>query len=191
MGKVPTTKRDLAGGTTPLSKLDCHRDLKPQAAPIVVHGDDLALDGLSGGIAISLEKVAVETPFQGHRVLGEDDVPVLVVEGNPLTVNFDLGAGDAEQDALVLALVERDCLSSGDGRRKGLRDEVFLDEPGVVDELQRLVLAFEADVICQDPTLLPVPRWYVSFPNLQAERSSSNPSAVSFISGEPPVMARK
>lgn len=46
-----------------------HWDLEPQAAPLVVDGDDLSFDCLSGSVAIFLDKVAAAPPFMVHRIL--------------------------------------------------------------------------------------------------------------------------
>ena len=87
---------------TVLPELNGHRDLQPQAAPLILNRDNLSFNGLSGIIAILLNQFTRKSPFQVHRVLGENDVLVLVIEGYPLAVDLDFGARNAEQNRTPL-----------------------------------------------------------------------------------------
>ena len=72
-----------------------HRHLQSQAAPLVVDGNNLSGNGLSGGVAIFLQEFARNPPFQAHRILGKDDILVLIVEGHPFAAYLDLSGESA------------------------------------------------------------------------------------------------
>ena len=74
--------------------------------PLVIDHEDRALDGVALLVAHLTEQVAVDSPLEGHGVLGLDDILVFVDEGNPLAVYLDLCAWDIEDNAMIVALIQ-------------------------------------------------------------------------------------
>ena len=89
-------------------------NFQPQAVPLVIYRDNLALDSLAGSITHLAEEVAVKPPFEIHGVLGEDEMIVLGVVCNPLPVNQYLGARDIEEDALIVTFLKVDGFAYAD-----------------------------------------------------------------------------
>ena len=120
----------------------CQRDADVfddvQPVPLVVHHDDLALQGFPSVIAHLLAEVAVESPLQFEGVLCQDERFVGIAVGDPLAVNLHLCARDVEDDALVVALAEQ-CCTCGFYRGGETRwHEVFLEKARRIDELEWL-----------------------------------------------------
>lgn len=99
-----------------------------EAVPLVIDHEDLARKGVALLVAIPAEQVAVESPFEIHWVLGEDEVFVIVTEGCPLAVDEDFGARDIEDDAVIVALLQSDGFIGFDAVRQSQRHKVFLEE---------------------------------------------------------------
>ena len=76
-----------------------------ETVPLVVDRKNLALDGVALLVAQFAEEVGIDSPLEGHGVLGEDEVFVIIGKGNPLAVNLDLGTRDVEDNAMIVALV--------------------------------------------------------------------------------------
>lgn len=120
-----------------------------EAVPLVIDGDDLAGDGVARLVAEFAEQCAVEPPFQGHGVLGLDQVGVLRIATDPLSVDFDLRAGDVKYYAVVITSFK--CYGAGgaDASRKVCRHQIFLEEAGRIHQNQRLVLSIEPDMVSE------------------------------------------
>lgn len=80
-----------------------------QSVPLVVHHDDLALQGFPSVIAHLLAEVAVESPLQFEGVLCQDECFVGIAVGYPLAIHLHFCTWDVKDYTLVVALVERYC----------------------------------------------------------------------------------
>ena len=74
--------------------------------PLVIDHEDLAREGVALLVARLAEKVAVKSPLEGHGILGEEEVCVIVTVGDPLAIDEDLSARDVEDDAMIVALLQ-------------------------------------------------------------------------------------
>ena len=88
---------------------------------------------MAGSVAVFAKKSSVQSPLEVHRVLGEDEVLVLCVVGDPLPVDFNLGAGDSEDEALVPFFGEVDGFLCADAGGDVCCHAVFLEDPGRID----------------------------------------------------------
>ena len=80
-----------------------------QSVPLVVDHDDLSCGSLSL-ISHFPSQVTVNPPFEAERVLPFDDRLVCVIICNPLSVDLNLGSGNLEYYAFVIALIQRNGL---------------------------------------------------------------------------------
>ena len=112
-----------------------------EAMPLVIDREDVACEGVALLVGHLAEQVAVDSPLEGHGVLGLDEVLVFVAEGNPLAVYLDLCARDVEDNAMIVALIQYCAFILLDGQRLLCRHQVLHEEAGWIDELERLSLS--------------------------------------------------
>ena len=112
-----------------------------EAVPLVVNSNDLALHGVALLVAEFAEEVAVESPFESEGILGEDEVFVICVATNPLTIDLHLSTGNVEHEAVIVAFAESGGLAPTNRNWQVKWHEVLQEETGRIDELKRLSLS--------------------------------------------------
>ena len=105
---------------------DLLREVK--TTPQVIDGNDLAFEGVALLIAEFAELVAVDTPFEGKGVLGEDGCCVFGIVANPLAVDLYLSSRNVEDDTFVITLAQISSLAQTDGGWQFFWHEVLQEE---------------------------------------------------------------
>ena len=129
--------------------LHLHRDVLAdgEAVPLVVDHEDAALHGVARLVAHLAELVGVHSPLEVHGVLGLDSILVLVGEGCPLAVDLYLGTRNIEDHTMIVARSEIQCFSLLHRQQLFRGHQVLHEEPGRIDELERLCLSVESDIV--------------------------------------------
>ena len=111
-----------------LSYLDGDLLREVEAVVFVVDDDHLAVECVALLVAELAEEAAVKPPFEGEGILGEDEVLVLVVVADPLTVDVHLSTWDVEDKTVIIALAQRNALTPANGSWQVLWCEVLHEE---------------------------------------------------------------
>ena len=109
-----------------------------EAVPLVIDDEDVACEGNALLVAVLVEVGGVESPLEGHGVLGEDLRPVLGGKGEPLAVHFYLCTRDVEDDAMIITLLQGDGLAELNVSRQACGYQVFQEETSRIHELEWL-----------------------------------------------------
>ena len=73
---------------------------------MVVYCDYLTVDGISRFVVIIVESFPVESPFEVHRILGEDELLVVISKRNPLTIDINFCTRDLVGYTMIVSLLE-------------------------------------------------------------------------------------
>ena len=117
---------------------------------LVVDGGDNACNGVALLVAELAEEVAIKPPFKGERILGEDEVFVIVVIADPLAVDLYLSTRDVEDKTVIIALTQSNVLAPADSDRQTLWHQVFQEEARRIHQNQGLrLIPVESDIVSE------------------------------------------
>jgi len=77
-----------------------------EAIPFVVYSDNQPIDGIARLVAVTIKQCAVESPFEVHWILGEDEAFIVVSERNPLTIDVHLSTWDLVDYTMIVSLLK-------------------------------------------------------------------------------------
>lgn len=77
-----------------------------ESVPLVIYCDYLTIDGVARLVAVTIEQLTVESPFEIHRILGEDEVFIIICKRNPLTIDVYLCTRDLIDYAMIVSFLK-------------------------------------------------------------------------------------